>query len=139
MSLSRHERRMHLVQAIFLWEDTLRRRKAGADTKEGQELLLRYALESQPDDFDRERFFGVIENSGEFRILLAKHAPDFPVERIAKMDRAILLLALFELLHSDVPPAVVIDEAIELAKEFGGESRFVNGVLSSINKNRKNV
>lgn len=69
---------------------------------------------------------------------IAQAAPEWPIEKIAKIDLAILRLALFELtIEKKEPPKVVIDEAIELAKEFGNEhsSKFVNGVLGTIIKN----
>lgn len=64
-------------------------------------------------------------------------APEWPVDKIAKIDLAILRLAAYELLvEKSQPPKVVIDEAIELAKEFGGDNsaKFVNGVLGTILK-----
>lgn len=67
--------------------------------------------------------------------IIAKSAPEFPVEKIAKVDLAILRLAVYELIIAQKnPPKVIIDEAIELAKEFGGEtsSAFVNGVLGDV-------
>ena len=66
---------------------------------------------------------------------IEKAAVEFPVEKINKVDLAVLRLAIFELLvEKKVPPKVVIDEAIELAKEYGGETSpaFVNGVLGNI-------
>ncbi|MFZ5932498.1 MAG: transcription antitermination factor NusB [Patescibacteria group bacterium] len=63
-------------------------------------------------------------------------ATAWPIERLNKIDLAILRLAVYELITSDTPPKVVIDEAVELAKEFGSESSasFVNGVLGTIYK-----
>lgn len=65
-------------------------------------------------------------------------APAWPVDKLNKIDLAILRLAVYELDYSDTPPKVVIDEAVELAKEFGGESSssFVNGVLGTIYKEK---
>ncbi len=66
---------------------------------------------------------------------IAEVAPEFPVNKINKVDLAILRLALFELLiNKDTPPKVVVDEAIELAKEYGGETSpaFINGALGHI-------
>lgn len=67
--------------------------------------------------------------------LIEKAAPQFPLEKIAKIDVAILRLAIFELVYEKKePPKVVIDEAIELAKQFGGEGSpaFINGVLGNL-------
>lgn len=68
---------------------------------------------------------------------ISKAAPAWPVEKLNKIDLAILRLAVFELIEKSAPPKVVIDEAVELAKEFGSESSpsFVNGVLGTILKN----
>lgn len=67
---------------------------------------------------------------------IQKAAPTWPIDKLNKIDLAILRLALYELTQEDTPPKVVIDEAVELAKEFGGESSpsFVNGVLGTIYK-----
>lgn len=66
---------------------------------------------------------------------IEKAAPEFPVEKINKMDLAILRLAIYELMiEKKQPPKVIIDEAIELAKEYGGETspQFINGALGNI-------
>ncbi|OGG30735.1 transcription antitermination factor NusB [Candidatus Gottesmanbacteria bacterium RIFCSPLOWO2_01_FULL_49_10] len=68
-------------------------------------------------------------------------APEWPIDKIAKIDLAILRLALYELLvEKKEPPKVIIDEAVELAKEFGNENsqKFVNGVLGTILKETEN-
>ena len=75
---------------------------------------------------------GVLGSLDKLDGLIEKHAPSFPVDQLTPIDRTVLRLALFELLPgTTVPPRVAINEAIELAKGFGGEGspRFVNGVL----------
>lgn len=78
---------------------------------------------------------GVMRNLEALNELIAKYAPEWPVDQLAIIDRNVLRLALFEIgAHdSDTPPKVVINEAVELAKIFGSDSspRFVNGVLGS--------
>lgn len=78
---------------------------------------------------------GVVRNQPKLDDLIAKYAPEWPVDQLAIIDRNILRLALFEIgsQESDTPPKVVINEAVELAKLFGSDSspRFVNGVLGS--------
>ncbi|MBI2036056.1 transcription antitermination factor NusB [Candidatus Microgenomates bacterium] len=72
--------------------------------------------------------------------LIEKSAPAFPIDKVAKVDLAILRLAVYELLFIKTnPPKVVIDEAVELAKEFGSDTSggFVNGVLGNILTKRK--
>jgi N utilization substance protein B len=80
---------------------------------------------------------GVIKNKQDIDALIEKCAPEWPIDQIASVDRSILRLGIYELLHGnydEVPPKVAINEAIELAKTFGGESssKFVNGVLGTI-------
>lgn len=77
----------------------------------------------------------VVENLGTIDKAICRHAPEWPIEKIGKVDLAILRLALYELeVDKMQPPKVIIDEAVELAKEFGGESSpaFVNGVLGAV-------
>ena len=77
---------------------------------------------------------GVDKNASELDSELQPLAPDWPIDKIARIDRVILRIGLYELKYEkDVPPKVVINEAVELAKAFGGEnsSKFINGVLGS--------
>lgn len=79
-----------------------------------------------------ELFDGVVRNLSKIDTLIAKYAPKFPIDRISKIDLAILRLAIYELaITPSEPTKVVINEAIELAKELGGEKSylFINGVL----------
>jgi len=70
---------------------------------------------------------------------IAKAAPTWPIDKLNRIDLAILRLAVYELHYEDTPPKVVIDEAVELAKEYGSESSssFINGVLGTIYKDGK--
>ena len=82
---------------------------------------------------------GILQKQGELDLIIEKAAPDWPIDRISPVDRNILRLGLYELLFADraeVPAKVAINEAIELAKQFGGDnsSRFVNGVLGAVYK-----
>lgn len=85
--------------------------------------------------FFRWLVVGVVKHEAQLDALIAKYAPDWPVDQLAIVDRNILRQALFEIgsRESDTPVKVVINEAVELAKLFGSESspRFVNGVLGS--------
>lgn len=81
----------------------------------------------------------VVKNLAKIDKVISRCAPEWPTEKIAKIDLAILRLAVYELLiDKKQPPKVVIDEAVELAKEFGGEKApsFVNGVLGAAIKKR---
>lgn len=78
---------------------------------------------------------GVVDHMKEIDEGIAKVAPEWPVDQIAAIDKAILRLAIYELLYGgDVPPKVAINEAVELGKTFGSDStsRFVNGVLGTL-------
>jgi transcription antitermination protein NusB len=94
-----------------------------------EELLL------APDatrEFASRLALGAVDNQGEIDGRLAEQADNWKLDRMAAVDRNILRLAMYELLFAtDTPPAVVIDEAVEIAKRFGSErsSQFVNGVL----------
>lgn len=83
---------------------------------------------------------GVTTKQAELDATLQPVAPEWPIDQIARMDRLVLRIGLYELENeADVPPKVVINEAVELAKAFGGEnsSKFVNGVLGTLLRNRE--
>lgn len=101
------------------------------------------ALEIQKSDNElaAKLTSGVEEKRGEIDKLIIENAPDWELDKIAKIDLAILRISIYEILHmKNTPQKVVIDEAVELAKQFGGDnsSKFVNGVLGSIVKKIKN-
>jgi N utilization substance protein B len=82
----------------------------------------------------------ILNKKEEIDAKIEAAATAWPIDKLNKIDLAILRLAIYELENSDTPPKVVIDEAVELAKEFGGESTpsFVNGVLGTIYKEEEN-
>lgn len=123
------------MQTLFEWDFT------GEKDGRAEEILEKNIKEFGPgiDDTDLTRriVMGTIEKKGEIDPLIEKCAPEWPVHQIAAVDRTVLRLGIYELLfgnYDEVPPKVAINEAIELAKTFGGESssRFVNGVLGTI-------
>jgi N utilization substance protein B len=103
-----------------------------------QRNLTRYAEMVDDIEFVRALVAGVTEHAADLDATLQPIAPEWPIDQIARMDRAILRIGLYELENeADVPPKVVINEAVELAKAFGGEnsSKFVNGVLGTALRN----
>lgn len=97
--------------------------------------LTVYAENIDDTDFVHDLVDGTIKNQQKIDDLIKPAAPDWPVDQIAKIDRAILRMSIYELcIRRDVPPKVAINEAVELAKAFGGEnsSKFINGVLGTI-------
>jgi N utilization substance protein B len=101
---------------------------------EGADDILA-SLPIEPDAFATELVVGVGANQSGLDELISAHARNWDVDRMPALDRAILRLATFELVHTpDVPTGVVISEAVELAKQYSTDdsSRYVNGVLSAI-------
>lgn len=91
----------------------------------------------EEQDFINNLAHGVLEHQAQIDDIIVKSAPEWPLNQITIVDRNVLRIGIFELLFGDkqqVPPKVAINEAIELAKGYGGESsgRFVNGVLGTI-------
>lgn len=131
----------HLSRSVVL--QTLFERDFRALTPDAAKAsLARNAAEAagaSDAPFMEELLAGVIDRQKDLDLVIEKAAPEWPIERIAPVDRNVLRLGLYELLFSDrekVPAKVAINEAIELAKSFGGEhsGRFVNGVLGAVYK-----
>jgi N utilization substance protein B len=92
-------------------------------------------LTDELSDFARQIIFGVLPLTGRLDQIIAKYAPEWPLDQIAAIDRNILRIALWEFAVShDTPIKVAINEAVELAKQFGSDSapRFINGVLGAL-------
>jgi N utilization substance protein B len=135
MASNRHLGRIIALQTLYEQDF---RRDAGDTTFDIEEVLqrniLRYKDMIDDVDFVRKLVTGVSKHVAELDIKLQPIAPEWPIDQIARMDRAVLRIGLYELENEkDVPPKVVINEAVELAKAFGGEnsSKFVNGVLGT--------
>jgi len=123
------------MQTMYEWDF------AGKPQNKLGEMIQRNLSDFAPD-FDDAGFSttivdGVEKNIVEIDAMITKYAPEWPIEQITIVDRNILRIGIFELKFApDIPPKVAINEAIELAKSFGGESsgKFVNGVLGAIFK-----
>ncbi len=107
-----------------------------ADIKEQVEDFLDSL---QPENFDKNYFFeivnGVLNCQAEIDELISKNAKDWTIDRIAKVDLAILRVAIYEIRHrEDIPVGVSINEAVEIAKKFGTDEsgKFINGLLAQI-------
>jgi N utilization substance protein B len=97
--------------------------------------LQETGLPDSGQQFARELVEGVSSHQERLDDLIATYAPDWPVDQIAVIDRNVLRISIYEILmRSDTPTKVAINEAVELAKQFGSDSssRFVNGVLGSL-------
>lgn len=139
MASNRHLGRIIALQTLYEQDF---RRDAGDETFDIEAVLQRNIdrYDDMVDDveFVRNLVAGVTKHSAELDEKLQPIAPEWPIDQIARMDRAVLRIGLYELENEkDVPPKVVINEAVELAKAFGGEnsSKFVNGVLGTALRN----
>lgn len=135
MPSRRHLARTAIMQTLF--EEDFR----GKDRVESLMKILDRNVEELgggevvDQKFAKSLLKGLHEYGEEIRTAMKEHAPQWPLERMDRMTRSILMIGTFELLFGgDAPPAVVMNEAIEIAKEFGGEEsgKFVNGVLNAI-------
>jgi N utilization substance protein B len=132
---NRHLARSIAMQALYEW-DFRHQKKKSVEEIVGHDLV-EFGAGLTEQEFTKQLVEGVISKLAEIDELIQKYAPDWPLEQITTVDRNILRLGIFELKYSsEVPPKVAINEAIELAKSFGGPSsgRFVNGVLGAIFK-----
>jgi len=141
MASNRHLGRIITLQTLYEQEF---RRECGDATFDIAVVLdrniQRYKDTVDDRDFIRQLVKGVSTHTEELDALLQPAAPKWPIAEIARMDRIVLRLSAYELLHTkSVPPKVVINEAVELAKAFGGEnsSKFVNGVLGTLHKQQE--
>lgn len=135
MGVNRHFKRVMVMQTLFQWEQ----RQQKKDALEILEYVATsFSKQSEAEEFEVSLVKGVTECLPLLQAKIMKHAPDWPLFRIAHIDRAILYIGIYELLFTDVPLAVAINEAVELAKEYGNENsgKFVNGVLSAVSKER---
>jgi N utilization substance protein B len=127
---TRRKARIRALQALFEIDSV------GHDR---EEVLGRRTEEESPEEeavaFVKDLVEGVLGNKEEIDKVIERYAPAWPVAQMALIDRNILRLAIFEILFNNkVPVKVVINEAVELAKTFGGDNtpKFINGVLGTV-------
>lgn len=135
----RHEARAIALQQLFLNDfhnnETL---------ETGDFEIKDLAFANQADKYNEGMVYkivkGVLSNKSKIDDIITTHAPAWPLEKIRKVDLQILRIAIYEgFIEKITPPKVAIDEAIELAKEFSGDTsnKFVNGVLGALYENLK--
>jgi N utilization substance protein B len=120
------------MQMLYQWE-------LGGNTPEqvGATFFLERKADSEVENFARGLFQGAVNDIERLDQLVREHAENWRLERMAAVDRSILRMAVFELLHyPETPPHAVINEALEIARRFSGEGsvEFVNGILDTILK-----
>ncbi len=129
---TRHIARTIVLQSLFEWD-------FNSGQKKIEDILKHVKKEFTPEfddkSFSLELIKNIIKNKKEVDKLITKFAPEWPLDQITNIDRNILRIGVYELkLDKKIPPKVAINEAIELAKTFGGDasSKFINGVLGSV-------
>lgn len=120
------------MQMLYQWE-------LGGNTPEqvGATFFDERKSDNEVESFARELFRGAVNDIAKLDQLIREHAANWRLERMAAVDRSVLRVAVYELLHCpETPPHAVINEALEVARRFSGEGsvEFVNGILDSILK-----
>lgn len=134
---SRHLSRSIVMQSLYEWDFS-------GQKSEDLELIVERNIKEFGPGLEDATFVwqlvtGVVQHLPEINKVIEKAAPEWPLDQITIVDRNVLRIGLFELLYGnkdEVPPKVAINESIELAKNFGGESsgKFINGVLGTVYK-----
>jgi len=131
---TRHLVRSVVLQALYEWDFYHRK-------KDITEILERDLKEFAPGidepDFAWRILKGITDHLAEIDKIIVRAAPEWPLDKIAMVERNVLRIGLYELLYADreeVPPKVAINEAIEVAKNYGGPNsvKFINGVLGTV-------
>jgi N utilization substance protein B len=132
---NRHLARSIAMQALFEWD--FRGQPADILPTIVDRDLREFGPGLDETEFAKKIIEEVVGNMKEIDVMIQKYAPQWPIDQITIIDRNVLRIGIYELkFKNEVPPKVAINEAIELAKNFGGPSsgRFVNGVLGAIYK-----
>jgi len=137
--MARHRARQQALQLLYQWD--LRRTPLNEILTGYYESLLiaeETPIRPRRDLFAEGLFAGAVKEIAAIDEQITRHAEHWKIQRMPSVDRNILRLAVYEMLHTETPAAVAIDEALELARRFSGEEsvHFVNGVLDAIRKGR---
>jgi len=129
---SRRKSREYAMQMLYQWE-------LGGNTPEqvGASFFLERKADGEVESFARGLFRGAVSSIDGLDKVIREHAQHWRLERMAAVDRSILRMAVYELVHCpETPPHAVINEALEIARRFSGEGsvEFVNGILDSVLK-----
>lgn len=130
MKAARRQARTMVLQALYETDSVHHDPQQVIDNRLAEE-----PSDVEKESFTRRLFFAVLQNQVKLDAIIQQHAPEWPLDQVAVIDRNLLRMALCEMtITGDAPVKVVINEAIELAKDFGSDSssRFINGVLGSI-------
>ena len=136
MASNRHLGRIVALQTLYEYEFRVESEDASADVDNILvRNLARYETAIDDKKFVETLVKGVLKDQADLDAKIQPIAPDWPIDQIARIDRNILRIGLYELLYQAkvIPPKVAINEAVELAKAFGSDnsSKFINGVLGT--------
>lgn len=138
------------MQSLYEWDFqfSVINADGNVNSKERLDVIVKnnikeYGSGEKDDEFVLDVIDGVYKNLKKIDSIIQRLAPEWPIDQVTIIDRNILRIGIYELMFSkrdDVPPKVAINEAIELAKSFGGNSsgKFVNGVLGTLYKESEN-
>ena len=128
---NRHLARTLAMQTLFCWDFNGQKEDLDELIEEG---FRQFAPEFDDHGFVKDLVFGVKEKIQEIDKHIIRYATEWPLDQITAVDRNILRLGMYELLFTEIPPRVAINESIEIAKSFGGDSsgKFINGVLGAL-------
>ena len=136
---ARHRSRARALQVLFLWD--LRKQDIGEAISSFYETLE--SEEEEPrrtgsDEFMEELVRGAVQNATSIDKIISDKSANWRIERMPAVDRNILRLAVYEMGDLKTPPAVVIDEALDLARQFSGDESvaFINGVLDAVSREK---
>ena len=134
---SRHLSRSIAMQSLYEWD--FNGKKPELLDKIVEKNIKEFGPGLEDTAFVWQIIKGVVEHMPKLDTIIEKAAPEWPIEQVTIVDRNVLRIGLYELIYADkkeVPPKVAINESIELAKTFGGESsgKFINGVLGTVYK-----
>ena len=135
--MARHRAREQALQLLFQWD--FRRTPLDEITRGYYDSLLLSedsTAQPRPEEFTGELFHGVVDELTDVDDRIERNASNWRMSRMPAVDRNVLRLAVWEMLRTETPPAVIIDEALELARRFSGEEsvHFINGVLDAVRR-----
>jgi len=131
---NRHLARSVVLKSLYEWDFNEKKRNTNEIVRDN---IKEFAPKLVGDDFVQQLILGVLKKREVIDPIIEKCAPEWPLDQITIVDRNVLRLGVYELMfgnYEEVPPKVAINEAIELAKTYGGESsgKFINGVLGTV-------
>ncbi len=130
---TRHHARMAVVSLLYAYD-----LGNGAIAQYSEDILEEKKIRNKQREFALDLFHGVMEQLESIDSAIVTHLKDWDFERLGSIERATLRLGAYEILNTDLDSAVIINEAIEVAKSFGTEQspKFINGVLDAIAKDK---